>query len=150
MTIQISDILSAKRVRCDVTAASKKSALESLAELISSGNAGLTQTEVLDSLITRERLGSTGLGHGIALPHGRLKHGTDTLGAFIRLAKPISFDSIDNKPVDLLFALLVPEESTQAHLEILSKLAEKFSSDEFLAELRSEKSNDMIYQLLIA
>lgn len=148
--MQISDILSENRVRCDVNASSKKAALEVLAELISSGHASLIQTEVFESLLARERLGSTGLGHGIALPHGRLKHSDKTLGAFIRLAQGIDYDSIDRQPVDLLFALLVPEESTQEHLDILSKLAEMFSSDDFLKQLRTETSNGSIFTLLTA
>ncbi len=146
--MQISDILSPERVLCDVNTGSKKATLEILADLIASASTGLTQIEVFDSLLARERLGSTGLGHGIALPHGRLKHCNKTLGAFICLQAGIDYDAIDKQPVNLLFALLVPEESTQEHLEILSKLAEMFSNKEFLEQLKVESSEDNIYKLL--
>lgn len=146
--MQISDILSPERVLCGVNTGSKKATLEILANLIASTGVGLTQIEVFDSLLTRERLGSTGLGHGIALPHGRLKHCNKTLGAFIRLQSGIDYDAIDKQPVDLLFALLVPEEATQEHLEILSKLAEMFSNKEFLEQLKVNTSADNIYKLL--
>ena len=146
--MQISDILSSERIRCNIGAGSKKAALEIVSELIASAESSLTQAEVFDSLLARERLGSTGLGHGIALPHGRRKHGNNTIGAFIRLQSSINYDAIDQQPVDILFALLVPAESTQEHLEILSKLAEMFSKDDFLAKLRAEGSNDEIFKLL--
>ncbi len=146
--MQISDILSPERVLCNVETGSKKAALEILANLIASADSTLTQSEVFDSLLARERLGSTGLGQGIALPHGRLKHGNKTLGAFVRLQAGIDYDAIDQGPVDLLFALLVPEESTQEHLEILSKLAEMFSNHKFLEQLKNEPSSDNVFRLL--
>jgi len=146
--MQISEILSPKRILCDVSTGSKKVALEILAKLISNSDNNLTQSEVFDSLLTRERLGSTGLGYGIALPHGRLKHGNTTVGAFIRLKNGIDYDAIDAKPVDLLFALLVPIDSTQEHLEILSQLAERFSNEDFLGRLRAESSEQNIFELL--
>lgn len=148
MSITLSQILSVDRVLCDVNCASKKGALEKLAGLIASGSSELTQSEVFDSLFSRERLGSTGLGNGIALPHGRLKNGKQTLAAFISLQSGIEYDAIDHKPVDLLFALLVPEESTDEHLEILSMLAELFSDKDFLNQIRTEKSSDIVFGLL--
>ncbi len=146
--MQVSEILSPDRVRFNVDSHSKKAALEALSRLIADADPGISQSEVFDSLIARERLGSTGLGHGIALPHGRLKSTDHTLAAFIRLQSGIEFDAIDHKPVDLLFALLVPEESTEEHLQILSKLAELFSRPEILGKLRSEGSRDGIFSLL--
>jgi nitrogen PTS system EIIA component len=146
--MQISEILSAERVCCDSSDASKKAALEKLASLIASGSSSLTQKEVFDSLLTRERLGSTGLGHGVAIPHGRLNHDSRTLGAFVRLQSPVDYDSPDREPVDILFALLVPQESTDEHLQILSQLAEKFSDTDLLNQLRTEKSEDVIFDLL--
>ena len=148
MSITLSQILSVDRVLCDVNCTSKKGALEKLAGLIASGSSELTQSEVFDSLFSRERLGSTGLGNGIALPHGRLKNGKQTLAAFISLQSGIEYDAIDHKPVDLLFALLVPEESTDEHLEILSMLAELFSDKDFLNQIRTEKSSDIVFGLL--
>jgi PTS system nitrogen regulatory IIA component len=148
MSISLSQILSADRIQCNATCSSKKAALEKLAALIASGSSELTPSEVFDSLFSRERLGSTGLGNGIALPHGRLKNGKQTLAAFIRLQSGIDYDAIDHKPVDLLFALLVPEESTEEHLQILSTLAELFSDTAFLNRLRTEDSPDAVFGLL--
>jgi nitrogen PTS system EIIA component len=146
--MQISEILSTERICCDSNGASKKAALETLASLIASDSPNLSQTEVFDSLLTRERLGSTGLGHGVAIPHGRHNHDDLTLGAFVQLQTPVDYDAIDRQPVDILFALLVPQESTEEHLQILSKLAEKFSDANLLNQLRTEKSEQAIYTLL--
>jgi len=146
--MQISEILSMDRICCDTSGASKKAVLETLASLIANGSSDLTQSEVFNSLLTRERLGSTGLGHGVALPHGRLNHVNKTLGAFIRLQQPVDYDAIDAQPVDILFALLVPQESTDEHLQILSRLAEKFSDASLLNQLRTENSTDAIFDLL--
>jgi len=146
--MRIADILSPERILCNIETGSKKATLEILATLIASADSTLTQSEVFDSLLARERLGSTGLGQGIALPHGRLKHGNKTLGAFVRLQAGIDYDAIDQGPVDLLFALLVPEESTHEHLEILSKLAEMFSNHKFLEQLKNEPSSDNVFRLL--
>jgi PTS system nitrogen regulatory IIA component len=146
--MQISQILAPDRVLSNVPDQSKKAALETLATLIAGADPGLTQTEVFNSLITRERLGSTGLGEGVALPHGRLKNGEHTLGAFIRLGSAIDFDAVDHKPVDLLFALLVPEESTDEHLQILAQLAELFSKPEVLERLRTEQTTEGIFSVL--
>ncbi|MFQ5659697.1 MAG: PTS sugar transporter subunit IIA [Gammaproteobacteria bacterium] len=147
--MQISDILSLERTLCDVGSSSKKTTLEILASLIASADSSLRQTEVFNSLLARERLGSTGLGHGIALPHCRLKHLDKTIGAFIKLQSGIDYDAIDHKPVDLLFALAVPEEPTQEHLDILAKLAELFDNDNFLGRLREKPSRDDVFKLLI-
>ena len=146
----ISDILDPERVRCDVNSGSKKATLEILAGLIAGANPSLTQADVFGSLLAREKLGSTGLGNGIALPHGRLKHGSGTFGAFIRLQTPVDYDAADNIPVDLLFALVVPEESTQEHLDILAKLAELFSNEENLEKFRSGISSTAIYDILVS
>lgn len=146
--MNISDILSTSRICCNSPGSSKKAALEALSQLIVDGNSELNHMDVFDSLLARERLGSTGLGHGVALPHGRLSTENKTLGAFIRLSAPVDYDALDKKPVDILFALLVPEDSTEEHLQILSKLAEKFSDSDLLEKLRTEQSTDEVYQLL--
>ena len=136
------------RVVCGVNLSSKKAALETLSELIASAGSSPTRIEVFNSLLARERLGGTGLGNGIALPHGRLKNGLSTIAAFIRLEQGVDYDAIDHQPVDLLFALLVPEHSTEEHLQILAKLAEMFNKPELLDQLRRESSNEAIYHLL--
>lgn len=138
--MHIADLLTAERVACGDPSASKKRVLEQLSALIAGGQQALNPTDVFDSLLARERLGSTGLGHGVAIPHGRVKNGTVTVGAFIKLQKPIDFDAVDGEPVDLLFGLLVPEQSTQEHLQLLAQLAEMFSDASFVANLRSAES----------
>lgn len=149
MAVELSNFLSPERIACGVTASSKKRALEQLSELIARGESGLSSTEVFDSLLARERLGGTGLGHGVAIPHGRLKNYPTTVGAFITLREAVDFDALDKQPVDLLFALLIPEESTQEHLEILSLLAGMFNDDALREALRDADSTDELYRLMV-
>ena len=146
--MQIAEILTPGRVAVSSGISSKKGVLEELARLIAEDTANLTQTEIFDSLCARERLGSTGLGHGVAIPHGRLKGGKQTLGAFIQLQEGIDYDAVDQQPVDLLFALLVPEESTDEHLQILARLAEMFSDSDLVRRLRRASSSNRLYELL--
>ena len=146
--MQISDILTSDRILCNIDVSSKKTALETLSGLIANAGSGLTEQQVFHSLLSRERLGGTGLGNGIALPHGRLKDGLATIAAFIKLKRGVDYDAADNKPVDLIFALLVPEHSTEEHLQVLARLAERFHKADFLARLRREKSSESIYKLL--
>ncbi len=146
--MHIGELLTADRVQCDAESASKKRALEQLSALIAGGQATPNQKEVFDSLLARERLGSTGLGHGVAIPHGRVKSGADTLGAVIKLEHGVDFDAVDGQPVDLLFGLLVPEQSTDIHLQLLAQLAQMFSDAEFVAQLRQSGSTEQLYQLI--
>jgi len=146
--MEISEILSPERVLSNVVINSKKAALETLAGMIAAADPEMTQTEVFDSLIARERLGSTGLGHGIALPHGRRKGGVRTIAAFLRLQTGIQYDAIDHKPVDLLFALLVPQESTEEHLNILSRLATMFSDNTLVTEIRAADTAEAVFATL--
>ncbi|MDR0378788.1 MAG: PTS IIA-like nitrogen regulatory protein PtsN [Candidatus Accumulibacter sp.] len=135
---QISQLLPPENVILDFEASSKKRVFE-YAGLIFENNQGVASGVVFDSLFSREKLGSTGLGSGVAIPHGRIKGLQETCGAFIRLATPIPFDSPDGEPVSMLFVLLVPEQATEQHLQILSELAERFSEQscrEALAEAR--------------
>jgi nitrogen PTS system EIIA component len=147
--MQVFDILTRERVVCGIKARSKKAILEALANLIASPAPELASAEVFNSLLSRERLGSTGLGHGVAIPHGRINHGSRTYGAFARTEEGIDFDALDNQPVDLFFSLLVPDKATDQHLEILAQLAEMFSDDKFLARLRASRSHDELFELLI-
>lgn len=146
--MQLSELLSKDSIACDVDAQSKKRALQELSELIAEKDKNVSTNEVFDSLINRERLGGTGIGHGAAIPHGRLKNCTHITGAFIRLKNAIDFDSADNTPVDLLFALIVPEESTDEHLKVLAMLASMFNDEEFRNKLRSSNTCDGMQQLL--
>ncbi len=146
--MQLSDLLSEDRIVCDVGAHSKKRALETLSQLLAQDQLYVTAGDIFDSLLSRERLGSTGIGYGVAIPHGRVKNTRQTSGAFIRLSEGIDFDAIDKQPVDLIFALLVPEESTDEHLAILSELAGLFNEESFRDNLRRAESGHEIYSLI--
>ncbi len=143
----LSKILSLENVQLDLEVSSKKRAFEQ-AGLIFENNCGIARSTVSDNLFARERLGSTGLGHGVAVPHGRIKGGQRPIGAFVRLAAGVDFDAMDKQPVDLLFALLVPEECTEEHLQILALLAEMFNDKGLRAELRAADSSAALYDLL--
>ncbi len=146
--MNISDILLPDCVFPDVNCHSKKDALDTLAKAIANSDNATSQTEVFDCLIARERLGSTGLGNGIAIPHGRLKNGDKTIAAFIQLDTSIDYDAVDKAPVDLLFALIVPEDSTEEHLQTLATLAEIFSDTATLSRLRQSSSSAEMYSIL--
>ncbi len=146
--MQLSDLLNEDRIACEVDARSKKRALEVLIQLLAQDQVYVTSGDIFDSLLCRERLGSTGIGYGVAIPHGRVKNIRQASGAFIRLAGEIDFDAIDGQPVDLIFALLVPEESTDEHLAILSELASLFNEHSFRDNLRHAGDKDKIYSLI--
>jgi PTS system nitrogen regulatory IIA component len=131
-----------------VSVRSKKAVLEMLANLLAQGDENQTSMEVFNSLIARERLGSTGLGHGMAIPHGRVECGERIRGAFVCTQEAIDFDAVDNKPVDLFFALLAPNNATDEHLKLLAQLAEMFSNEEFVRRLRGCGTAEESYRLL--
>ncbi|HKJ18951.1 MAG TPA: PTS IIA-like nitrogen regulatory protein PtsN [Xanthomonadales bacterium] len=144
----IADLLSPERIQFDVHSSSKKRLLELISEQLASNSETLSQREIFESLCARERLGSTGLGKGVAIPHGRVK-GADTVEAsFIRLKKPLPYDAIDGEPVDLLFAMTVPEQCNQDHLKLLAQLAELFSDPQLLSRLREAENSGTMLQLL--
>ncbi|HEY4317674.1 MAG TPA: PTS sugar transporter subunit IIA [Herbaspirillum sp.] len=122
----LAKILALENVVVDLEVSSKKRAFEQ-AGLMFENNCGIARSTVSDNLFARERLGSTGLGHGVAVPHGRIKGLKAPIAAFVRLAEPIPFESPDGEPVKLLIFLLIPDNVTQQHLEILSEIAELFS-----------------------
>ncbi len=146
--MQITTLLSPDRVACNLTLASKKRVLEQLAGLLSSSSPSLTEGEIFDSLLNRERLGSTGLGVGVAIPHGRMSGISAPVGALLTLAEGVDYDAVDGQAVDLLFALLVPEESTEEHLQILAALAQMFSDPERAQQLRDAKAPQALLDLI--
>lgn len=146
--MEISELLTPDRTACNTPVQSKKRALEALSELIAKASTNVTANEAFESLLNRERLGGTGIGHGVAIPHGRLDSTKETIGAFIKLQNAVDFDALDNRPVDLLFALLVPENSTQEHLEVLANIAGMFSDENMRQKVRESDSGDEIYQLI--
>ena len=147
--IRLETILTPGRSLVNVPGGSKKRALEQIANLISSEVPELEMQDVFEALIAREKLGSTGFGNGIAIPHCRLE-GCDTpVSALLHLEKPIDFDAIDGAPVDLLFVLLVPQAATDAHLELLRQIASMLDRKEVRDKLRSASSNAALYQVVL-
>jgi PTS system nitrogen regulatory IIA component len=135
----VGKLLDPSHVLVDLQASSKKRLFEQ-AGLLFENHDGIARALVFDSLFARERLGSTGLGQGVAIPHGRIKGLKEALGAFVRLAQPIPFDAPDAAPVTLVFVLLVPEKATEKHLQILSELAQMFS-DKALREAMTQAAD---------
>jgi PTS system nitrogen regulatory IIA component len=143
----IAELIDPDRVLCCPDIGSKKKLLEQISELLAKNIPQLSRNEIFDSLLNREKLGSTGLGKGVALPHGRMGSLDRPVCAFIKLGKPVEFDAADGQPVDLIFALLVPEDSTEEHLQILSSIAELFSNQAFCSRLNNCKSDACLFQL---
>ncbi len=117
-------------------ASSKKRILEQAARLLAANAEEPSAEQIFERLLERERLGSTGLAGGVALPHARMPGMHESRGAFLRLLEPVEFDALDGKPVDLIFALLVPEEATEEHLQLLAKLAAMFNDESLRDRLR--------------
>ena len=131
---RLAAILPASNVLVDVEATSKKRAFEQAGLLFENQHA-IARATVTDNLFARERLGSTGLGHGVAIPHGRIKGLKAACGALYRLKTPLEFDAPDNQPVSLCFILLVPKDANEQHLQILGELAQLFGDDAMRARL---------------
>jgi nitrogen PTS system EIIA component len=149
--IDLGTMLKPDQVAFDVQVGSKKRALEVLSELLARGEPQLTSAEIFDSLIARERLGATGLGKGVALPHGRLRGAGALMAAFLRVKGNVAFDAADKQPVDLLFALMVPEDSqasNEEYLRVLAHLAEMFSDEQLRMRLRTATSREELFELI--
>ena len=151
--MEISDILSESCTRLDVGAASKKRVLETLSEMLAAHADGDDEDRpdahtIFEGLCARERLGSTGLGHGVGLPHARMSGLRHPVGALMRLAESIDYDAPDRAGVDLVFALLVPEQSTEDHLSLLAQLASRFSDDQLRDALRQCSSSRQAIELM--
>ncbi len=131
---QIASLLPLDNVVANLDASSKKRIFEQVGILFEN-HQGLARSAVYDALFAREKLGSTGLGQGIAIPHGRIKGLKAPVGAFVRLVNGVPFDAPDGKPVSLIFGLLVPEAANEHHLQLLSELAQMFSDREFREQL---------------
>ena len=144
--MKITDILLSDHIQLDVPASSKKQILEVIAKSAASST-GCDQQIIFDALVERERLGTTGIGKGVAIPHARLAELTDLYCLFMRV-KPVDFESIDGKPVDLIFCLLVPEESGADHLKALARISKILRSETVCSTLRSAKSNKEILSII--
>jgi len=146
--MQLDNLLSQDRVICQIQASSKKRALETMCEQLALGQDSLDASLIFSCMLERERLGSTGVGHGVAIPHSRMEGVEKALVAVATLSEGIDYDSIDDQPVDILFALLVPQECTEEHLQILASAAEMFSNESFTHLIRKAESSEKVYQLL--
>jgi PTS system nitrogen regulatory IIA component len=144
---RLAAILPINNVLIDVDASSKKRAFEH-AGLLFENQHSVARPTVTDNLFARERLGSTGLGHGVAIPHGRIKGLKNPLAAVLRVQSPIPFDAPDDEAVSLMIFLLVPEAATQRHLEILSEIAEMLSDRVFRERLKTEPSAAQVHELI--
>lgn len=138
----------ADRIGNGLELSSKKRLLERLGVLLASADPNLSSEGVFGRLCERERLGSTGLGHGVALPHARMREVTEAVGAFVQLRKGVAFDTLDKRPVDLAFALLVPESVTELYLQLLAHLASRFEDPQLRRDLRQATSVEQILALL--
>ena len=143
--MRVRELLTEARTHNGVQASSKKQLLDQVAQLAAAGCDGLKEQEVFDALVAREKLGSTGIGEGIAIPHCRLGHCETPIGLLLRLQTPIDFDAVDGRPVDLVFVLLVPQENPEQHLKTLSHLATLFNDDDYRQELRHSQDNHHLY-----
>ena len=148
--MKLSEILSPDCIRLDSDASSKKRVLEIASQLLADTDKSLSQREVFDCLIAREKLGSTGLGQGVAIPHGRVAGLDRTIGVFLRLPGGVDFDAPDGAPVDLVFALLVPKESTEEHLQVLASIAGYFDSkgsgDALRVDITPQRAREILCQ----
>ena len=145
---QIAKLLPLANILLGLEAGSKKRVFEQ-AGLLFENQQGIARDRVYDALFAREKLGSTGLGQGIAIPHGRIKGLKEVVGGFLRLAAPVQFDSPDGKPVNLVFVLLVPEAATERHLQILSELAQMFSEPGFRERLGAAADPATIHAMFL-
>jgi PTS system nitrogen regulatory IIA component len=143
----IAKLLPLQNVLVDLEIGSKKRLFEQVG-LLFENNHQIARSQVFDSLFAREKLGSTGLGRGIAIPHGRVKSLKEALGALVRTKQPIPFDAPDGQPVGLIFVLLVPDRATDLHLQILSELAQMFSDKSFRDRMRTATSAAEMHQII--
>ena len=146
--MNLADIITENCTLCAVPATSKKKILETLCETAAQINQDFNTYELLESLLTREKMGSTGIGNGIAIPHGRLTNSNQVIIVVATSASPIEFDAIDNRPVDIFVALFVPEEQCQQHLSTLQSIAQVFTNKQTCKQVRKCQNNAELFQLL--
>ncbi|KES21736.1 MULTISPECIES: PTS IIA-like nitrogen regulatory protein PtsN [Pseudomonas] len=147
--IRLEQILSPGRSLVNVPGGSKKRVLEQIANLVVKDLPGLDAQDIFESLVARERLGSTGFGNGIAIPHCRLTGCKAPISAILHLDAPVDFDALDGAPVDLVFVLLVPEAATEEHLELLRQIASMLDRSEVRERLRRASDGEALYQIVV-
>jgi len=141
----IAPLLSPEHIRIDLNAGAKNRVFEEAGQILAA-QPGLDATRVMESLATREKMGSTAIGQGVALPHARIKGLQQPLAAFIHLSRPIPFDAPDGKPVSMVLVLLVPDRATEAHLQLLAEAAQIFSDRRFRDHLRNQQNAAAVHQ----
>ncbi len=144
----LADLIAQNSVLPALKANSKKQLLQELASKASEVT-GLSEREIFDVILQRERLGSTGVGNGIAIPHGKLPNLDRIVGVFARLDQPVDFEALDDQPVDLVFLLLAPEGAGADHLKALSRIARIMRDSEMVAKLRATDSAGSLYSFLV-
>ncbi|ASK54448.1 PTS IIA-like nitrogen regulatory protein PtsN [Vibrio tarriae] len=146
--MQLSEVLSLDCTKSAVQCSSKKRALEIISE-IAALHTGQNATELFECMLSREKMGSTGIGNGIAIPHARMSDSEKAVAILLQCEEPIEFDSIDNRPVDLLFALLVPEDQCKEHLKTLACMAERLNDKQILKQLRNAASDQELFNIMV-
>ena len=147
--MDLSDLLKPEAVLPSVHAQSKKQVLQEVCDS-AAALTGLTEREIFDTILQRERLGSTGVGHGVAIPHGKLKAVDRLVGVFARVSRPIDFDALDDQPVDLVFLLLAPESAGADHLKALARIARVLRDSAVAQKLRVAKDAAELHRILIS
>lgn len=147
--MDLATLLSPDCTRSAVSGASKKKVLETIALLAAPRLSGTTRNDVFDSLLNRERLGSTGIGLGIAIPHGRLPSASQPVAVLLTLTEAVDFDAIDNQPVDIVFALLVPEDQHEEHLTTLANVAKRMNDKTCTRAMRDAQSDQDLYDIFV-
>ncbi|KII77618.1 PTS IIA-like nitrogen regulatory protein PtsN [Vibrio renipiscarius] len=146
--MQLSEILTLDCTKSAVQCTSKKRALEMISEIVAE-HTGQNSTELFECMLSREKMGSTGIGNGIAIPHARMQSSDKAVAVLLQCESPIEFDAIDNRPVDVLFALLVPDAQCKEHLKTLSCMAERLNDKLVLKQLRKAQSDQELYDIMI-
>lgn len=146
--MQLNEVLSLDCTKSAVQCTSKKRALEIISE-IAAQHSGLDSTQLFECMLSREKVGTTGIGNGIAIPHGRIFDSENAIAVLVQCEEPVDFDAIDNRPVDILFALLVPDDQCKTHLTTLSLMAEKLNDKATLKLLRHAQSDQELYDIMV-
>jgi PTS system nitrogen regulatory IIA component len=145
--MNISQILSPESAYCGLKLSSKKKVLEKVSELMAA-KVDVEAQEIFETILNREKLGSTGLGHGVAIPHGRLQDSKKAAAIFILLEEPVDYDSTDGQPVDVIFALLVPQDANTEQLKYLAQIAKLLSEEKLLSQIRHAHNDEALYSIL--
>lgn len=143
-------LINADNISCHNDATSKKRVIENLSHLLAANTEAATADTIFQALLERERLGSTGLGKGVAVPHARIPGITHTIAAMMTLDTPVIYESLDNKPVDIIFGLLVPEDGNDQHLQQLARLVSLFRKEETCTKIRQATDAEQIFEILLA